>query len=83
MVNQEIVIMQESAAGKFRKILPQIIASTIKNFLIFDLGLALGFPTIVIPSLTGITQNVDSPEKLYFSHEQASWFGMQFKLIKF
>lgn len=68
--------MEKSEAGTFRKILPQLVASTIKNFLIFDLGLALGFPTIVIPYLTGITQNVDSPEKLYFTHEQASWFGM-------
>lgn len=69
--------MQESKAGTFRRILPQLIASTIKNFLIFDLGLALGFPTIVIPSLTGITKNADSPETIYFSHEQASWFGMR------
>lgn len=73
---QKIVTMEKSEAGTFRKILPQLIASTIKNFLIFDLGLALGFPTIVIPYLTGITQNSGNPETLYFSHEQASWFGM-------
>lgn len=68
--------MEKIEAGTFRKILPQILASTVKNFLVFDLGLALGFPTIVIPSLRGITQNVGSPETLYFSHEQASWFRM-------
>jgi len=34
----------EPKVGKFREILPQIIASTVKNFLLLDLGLAVAFP---------------------------------------
>lgn len=63
-------------ASTFRTILPQVLASTAKNFLLFDLGLAVAFPTIVIPALRGTIENLDNPETLYFTEEQASWFGM-------
>lgn len=76
LLNIILAMMQET--GTFRKILPQLVASTIKNFLIFDLGVALGFPTIVIASLSVNTQN--RPELLSFSNEQASWFGKSFRI---
>lgn len=72
----------EEEASTFRTILPQILASTAKNFLLFDLGLAVAFPTIVIPALRGTIENLDNPETLYFTEEQASWFGMYFFLKK-
>lgn len=31
----------------------QVLATTVKNFLLFDMGLCTAFPTIVIPALTG------------------------------
>ena len=61
-------------ASTFRTILPQILASTAKNFLLLDLGMAVAFPTIVIPALRGL-KNVDMNETLSFSNTQASWFG--------
>uniref|UniRef100_U5EU35 Putative transmembrane transport n=1 Tax=Corethrella appendiculata TaxID=1370023 RepID=U5EU35_9DIPT len=61
-------------AGKFRTVLPQILASTAKNLLLLDLGLAVAFPTIVIPVLTGL-KNRDENETLTFTPVQASWFG--------
>ncbi|XP_038119209.1 facilitated trehalose transporter Tret1 [Culex quinquefasciatus] len=61
-------------AGKFRTILPQILASTAKNFLLLDLGMAVAFPTIVIPALRGL-KNRAPDEFLHFTPAQASWFG--------
>ncbi|XP_058448099.1 facilitated trehalose transporter Tret1-like [Malaya genurostris] len=60
--------------GKFRTVLPQILASTAKNFLLLDLGMAVAFPTIVIPALRGL-KNRAPDEFLYFTPAQASWFG--------
>lgn len=61
-------------AGKFRTVLPQILASTAKNFLLLDLGMAVAFPTIVIPALRGL-KNRAPDEFLHFDPAQASWFG--------
>lgn len=61
-------------AGKFRTILPQILASTAKNFLLLDLGMAVALPTIVIPALRGL-KNRAPDEFLHFTPVQASWFG--------
>ena len=36
---------EKPEAGTFRTILPQILASTAKNFLLLDLGMAVAFPT--------------------------------------
>lgn len=70
------LVLEKPEAGTFRTILPQILASTAKNFLLFDLGLAVAFPTIVIPALRGTIENLGEPETLYFTEEQASWFGI-------
>lgn len=60
--------------GKFRTILPQILASTAKNLLLLDLGMAVSFPTIVIPALRGLKAH-DNQDILSFTDVQASWFG--------
>lgn len=60
--------------GTFRTILPQILASTAKNLLLLDLGMAVSFPTIVIPALRGLKAH-DSGDFLSFTDSQASWFG--------
>ncbi|CAD7092819.1 unnamed protein product [Hermetia illucens] len=61
--------------GKFRRILPQILASTAKNFLLFDLGLSVAFPTIVIPALRRTIVSEHYVEPLHFSDGEASWFA--------
>lgn len=49
----------------------------IKNLLIFDIGLAYGLPTIVIPALRRLVQHTPNnpPETLHFTAEQSSWYG--------
>lgn len=56
----------------FRRLLPQILASGAKNLLILDLAMAMSFPTIAIPYLTGEKEDNDD---LRFTHFQASWFA--------
>lgn len=53
----------------------QILASTIKNFLLLDLGLSVAFPTIMIPALTGVANSYNADEYLKMSPSEASWFG--------
>lgn len=60
----------------FRTILPQILASTAKNLLLLDLGMAVAFPTIVIPALKGLKAH-DNNDFLTLTDAQASWFGKQ------
>lgn len=63
----------------FRRILPQILASTAKNLLLLDLGMAVSFPTIVIPALRGLKAH-DNNDILSFTDVQASWFGNKSKI---
>lgn len=53
----------------------QIIASTVKNFLLLDLGLSIAFPSIVIPALTGFPNAFNKDEQLTMTPVQVSWFG--------
>lgn len=74
--NGTVIPEQEKPeAGTFRTLLPQILASTAKNFLLLDLGLAAAFPTIIIPALTKISSNLDATETLTLTPIQASWLG--------
>ncbi len=50
-------------------------ASSAKNLLLLDLGLAVAFPTIVIPALRGLQNEKNPNEFLEFSAVQASWYG--------
>lgn len=58
----------------FRRILPQVLASFVKHLLILDLAIAMTFPTVIIPQLTGV-KNRAPDETLTFTDLQASWFG--------
>lgn len=58
----------------FRRILPQILASSAKNLLLLDLGMSVAFPTILIASLKGLKAH-DNNDFLSFDNVQASWFG--------
>lgn len=58
--------------SRFRQIIPQILASTAKNLLLLDLGMAVSFPTIVIPALRGLKAH-DNSDFLTFTDSQASW----------
>lgn len=59
----------------FPFVIPQIVATTVKNLLLFDLGLCFSLPTIVIPALTGIGNIHNSDEYLTVTPVQASWLG--------
>lgn len=63
-------------------IVTQIIASTGKNLLLIDLGLAVAFPTIVIPALRGLQPDRNPNEALHFTVAQASWFGSLAYILK-
>lgn len=65
----------------FRRILPQILASSAKNLLLLDLGMSVAFPTILIPSLKGLKAH-DNNDFLSFTDVQASWFG-EYRLFTF
>lgn len=54
--------------SSFRRIIPQVLASSAKNLLLFDLGLAIAFPTIVIPALRGLKEH-DTDSMLSFTPE--------------
>ncbi|XP_049800061.1 facilitated trehalose transporter Tret1-like [Schistocerca nitens] len=55
----------------FRTALPQILASSVKNLLLLDLGMVVAYPTIMIPAL----QNEPSAGELCLNDEQTSWIG--------
>lgn len=58
---------------KFRRILPQVIATTIKNFHMMDWGFTVGITTIMIPALTGILNERNQGEFLTITAVQSSW----------
>lgn len=53
----------------------QILASSAKNLIIIDFGMAIAFPTIVIPVLRGLQADRNPEEFLFLSDEQVSWYG--------
>lgn len=67
--------MTPRIVSPFRRILPQFLACLAKNMLLFDLGLAMSIPTIVIPVLRGIQADRNPGETLTFTDAQSSWYG--------
>lgn len=53
----------------------------IKNLLVFDLGMAYGFPVIIIPVLRGFLNERNPHEILQFTAEQSSWYGTVFEIV--
>lgn len=76
------MIKKTEEISTFRRILPQILASSAKNLLLLDLGMSVAFPTILIPSLKGLKPH-DNNDFLSFTDVQASWFGKYRTQINF
>ncbi|RZF35770.1 hypothetical protein LSTR_LSTR012068 [Laodelphax striatellus] len=53
----------------YRRFIPQVLASTAKNLLLFELGLLVGLPTIIIPAI------LDPKSDVKFTEDQSSWFA--------
>lgn len=51
----------------------QFLASSAKNLMILNMGQFHGFPSIVIPSLIGVTGALNPDETLHVSAAQTSW----------
>ncbi|XP_031626286.1 solute carrier family 2, facilitated glucose transporter member 6-like, partial [Contarinia nasturtii] len=60
---------------RYRRFIAQFLATTVKNMLLFDLGLCLAFPGIIIPALTGIQNEFNQNETLSLTASQVSWLG--------
>lgn len=39
------------------------------------MGLLLAFPTIIIPSVIGVSKHLDPNETIHMTPDQASWMG--------
>lgn len=67
-------------ARKTTKTIPsffQVLAATVKMMLTFEFGLCLSFSGIVIPALTGISNEHNTEETIHITGTQASWLGNQ------
>ncbi|KAJ8950494.1 hypothetical protein NQ318_015238, partial [Aromia moschata] len=62
----------EGRRSNAREALPQILAVCVKNVLLLGFGMTLGFPTILIPSLSGS----DPKEKISLGEEAISWIEL-------
>ncbi|XP_075146477.1 facilitated trehalose transporter Tret1 isoform X2 [Haematobia irritans] len=59
--------------GNFRRALPQFLAVSVKNILLFVYGMTLGFPTIVIPAIQGGEGR--EPSDIVLNKDEISWFS--------
>lgn len=53
-----------------------MLASSAKNLLIVNFGLAIAFSTILIPALTGLNPALNPNETLSITPDQATWIGI-------
>uniref|UniRef100_A0A1B0D994 Major facilitator superfamily (MFS) profile domain-containing protein n=1 Tax=Phlebotomus papatasi TaxID=29031 RepID=A0A1B0D994_PHLPP len=66
----------EEKFSNFRLVLPQILAVTVKNVLLFGYGMTLGFPTIVIPAIQGGEgREPTQDDRLLLNKDEISWFS--------
>ncbi|KAH8278702.1 hypothetical protein KR018_007521, partial [Drosophila ironensis] len=61
--------------SNFRRALPQFLAVSIKNILLFGYGMTLGFPTIVIPAIQGGEGRSESSGDIVLNKDEISWFS--------
>ncbi|XP_073832397.1 uncharacterized protein isoform X2 [Musca autumnalis] len=59
--------------SNFRRALPQFLAVSVKNILLFVYGMTLGFPTIVIPAIQG--GDGREPSDIVLNKDEISWFS--------
>ncbi|XP_053969704.1 facilitated trehalose transporter Tret1 isoform X3 [Anastrepha ludens] len=62
-----------SEISNFRRALPQFLAVSAKNILLFVYGMTLGFPTIVIPAIQGGEGR--EPSDIVLNRDEISWFS--------
>lgn len=53
----------------------QFLATTVKNLILFDIGLQVTISGIIIPALTGLQNAHNRNETLSLTASQASWLG--------
>lgn len=63
------------SVSKFRRYLPQVLATMAKNLLVLDIGMSLSFVTIVLPALRGLNPDKYPNERIQFTDEESTWFG--------
>lgn len=55
-----------------------MIATTVKNLLLVELGCALALPTIIIAATTGLFNDCNRNEFLSLTPNEATWIGILF-----
>ncbi|XP_002000342.2 facilitated trehalose transporter Tret1 isoform X2 [Drosophila mojavensis] len=74
--NRRISGVIDVEVSNFRRALPQFLAVSIKNLLLFGYGMTLGFPTIVIPAIQGGEgRREGSDSGIVLNKEEISWFS--------
>lgn len=63
-------------------VLLQFLATTVKNTLMFDMGLVFALPAIVIAALTGIKNEHNQNEFLTITAAHASWLAALGFMVK-
>lgn len=53
----------------------QVMATMARNLITVNTGLFEGLPTLIIPSLLGLSKNLNPDETLRITASQASWIG--------
>ncbi|KAH8318796.1 hypothetical protein KR074_006553, partial [Drosophila pseudoananassae] len=85
-LNDRPLFMQSANGGRiapatdvevsnFRRALPQFLAVSIKNILLFGYGMTLGFPTIVIPVIQGGEGRSETSGDIVLNKDEISWFS--------
>ncbi|KAL1491254.1 hypothetical protein ABEB36_011875 [Hypothenemus hampei] len=62
---------EQSNINTLRQSLPQILAVSVKNVLLLAFGMSLGYPTVLIPSLSG----GNPQETIVLDRDAISWIG--------
>ncbi|KAH8310930.1 hypothetical protein KR044_003484, partial [Drosophila immigrans] len=74
--NRRISGVIDVEVSNFRRALPQFLAVSIKNILLFGYGMTLGFPTIVIPAIQGGEGRSDGRSgEIVLNKDEISWFS--------
>ncbi|XP_031620827.1 facilitated trehalose transporter Tret1-like [Contarinia nasturtii] len=74
--------VEKNNNSRFRRFLSQFVATSVKNLLMFNMGLCILLPTIIIPAVTGIHNEHNQNEFLTITPVQASWLGSLMYLIQ-
>lgn len=61
----------------------QVLATTVKNSVLIDGGLIAALPTVIIPALTGISNEYNRNETLSITPIEASYIGNYYSKIGF